>query len=785
MISVVGEALTVDETEPSAGVIGASLPRKEDGPLLTGEARFADDLRRTGALHACVVRSSLAHARIVAVAVDEALAAPGVVDVVTGADVPDVRIPMRLYPLEGMERFLQPPLARGKVRYVGEPVAVVLADSRYSAEDAAELVAVDYEPLEPVLAGDLALAEGAPILHEEAGSNLAASFTVEHGEVDALFASAHLVVEERVECHRHAAVPLETRGLVAEWDEGRGGLTVWGAAKVVHVNRRILAGMLGLSLERLRLVELHVGGGFGARGEVYPEDFLIPFCAMRLGRPVAWSEDRGEHLHATNHSREQIHELAMALDAEGRFLALRDRLTNNTGAYVRTHGTTVPSMSAGLLPGPYAWAGYRCEVRHVVTNKTPAGTYRSPGRYEANFARERLIDVAAHGLGRDPLDLRRQNLVAAGQIPYANGSHVGGRPVVYESGDFGLLVDKAADRFGYETMRAWRREEPGHPSLRRGLGLALFIEKSGIGKWDYARVEVGSDGKPVVYAGAASVGQGVETALAQVCAEHLGVDFASLRVVHGDTASVPEGMGAFGSRTSMLTGSAVMKASAALRARLLELAGEELEIAAEDLTLEGDRVHARGSPSRAITLAELAEAARPERALARGLEPRLEEEAYFYCEDMSFPYGLHLAAVEVDVETGAVRIDRYAVAYDIGRAINPILVEGQIVGGAAQGIGGALLEELAYDEGGQLASGSFMDYLIPTAGEVPTVEVLVTEDAPTPLNPLGAKGAGEGGTAAVGAALANAVSDALGAEATRLPLTPEYVRELAAKGERI
>ena len=783
MISLVGEAAQADP-EAATRAIGTSYLRKEDGPLLTGRARFADDLARPGAVHACIVRSSVAHARVASISIEEALAVPGVVDVVTGADLPEVRIPMRLYALEGMERFLQPPLARDTVRYVGEPVAVVLADSRYTAEDAAELVLIDDEPLEPVLAGDLALEEGAPVLHEETGTNLAAAFVVEHGDVDALFASADLVVEERIECHRHAAVPLETRGLVAEWDERVGELTVWGAAKVVHVNRRILAGMLGLPLERVRLVELHVGGAFGARGEVYPEDFLIPFCAMRLGRPVAWAEDRSEHLHATNHSREQIHEIALALEADGRFLALSDRLTNNTGAYVRTHGATVPSMSAGLLPGPYTWSGYRCEVRHVVTNKTPAGTYRSPGRYEVNFARERLIDIAAHRLGRDPLDLRHQNLVPAGQIPYSSGSQIGGRPVVYESGDYALLVDKAAERFGYESLRRWRDEDPGDPALRRGVGIGLFVEKTGIGRWDYARVQLESDGQTVVYAGAASVGQGVETALAQVCAEHLGVGFDDLRVVHGDTAVVREGMGAFGSRTSMLTGAAVMKASVALRARLLELAADALEIGPDDLTLEGDRIRAKDSPGHAISLRELVEWARPELALGRGIDPRLDEEAYFYSEDMSFPYGLHVAALEVDVETGAVRVARYAVAYDVGRAINPALVEGQVVGGAAQGIGGALLEELAYEESGQLVSGSFVDYLIPTAGELPPVEVLVTEDAPTPLNPLGVKGSGEAGTAAAGAALANAVSDALGAEAKRLPLSPERVLRLVAEGDR-
>jgi CO/xanthine dehydrogenase Mo-binding subunit len=761
-------------------LIGKRLPRKEDDALLRGRACFVDDFALSDLVHATILRSPHAHARVVSIDASRARADASVVAVVSADDLPEggPEIPMRMFVYPGTERFLQRPLAHGVVRYSGEPVAVLVAESRYSAEDAAELVEVVYEPLEAVVEAHRGLDDGAPVVHAAAGSNLAGSFTIDKGDVDAAFASADVVVEERIVCGRHAAVPLETRGLAAEVDPRTGELTVWGAAKIPHVNRRMLAGMLRWPEERIRLVELHVGGGFGGRGEFYPEDYLIPYCAVALGRPVAWVEDREEHLRSSNHSREQIHEIGIALGSDGSFLALRDRLVNDQGAYIRTHGMVVPGMSAGLLPGPYHWPAYRCDVAQAITNKTPAGTYRAPGRFEANLARERLIDIAARRLDRDPADLRRQNLVPPERIPYETGTHTAGHPVVYESNDFPLLLDKALARFDYDAMRAWRDSDSVFPR-RRGLGLAFFVEKSGIGGWEYARVELVTGGKTVVYTGTASVGQGVETALAQICADVLGVRYEDVTVRHGDTADVPDGMGAFGSRATMLAGSAVSEASTALRERVLRLAGFLLEADASDLAVAGDRVVVRGSESRGTTLAELVEAARAPAALAAGLEPGLAEARYFRCDDMSFPYGLHCAAVEVDVETGAVAVERYLVAYDIGRAINPTLVEGQIAGGAAQGLGGALFEELAYDPGGQLVAGSFMDYLLPTACEVPDVEVLVTEDAPTPLNPLGAKGAGEGGAAAVGAAIANAVSDALDAEATRLPLSPERVLELA------
>ncbi|MFL5818802.1 MAG: xanthine dehydrogenase family protein molybdopterin-binding subunit [Conexibacter sp.] len=764
-------------------IVGRSVLRKEDPALLRGAARFVDDLRG-GALEIAILRSPFPHARIAAIDVAEARRQPGVVDVLVAADLPDGGpvIPMRMFRQPGAERFLQRPLATDRVRYVGEPVAVVVATSRYLAEDAAERIAVDYEPLDPVTDMEAALAPDAPVLHAEAGTNLAAAFDLGRGDVDAAFAAADAVVEVEIRCGRHAAVPMETRGLLARLEPGGGRLVVHGAAKVVHVNRRILAGLLGWPEDRIRFVEESVGGGFGARGEFYPEDYLVPFCALRLGQAVAWTEDREEHLRATNHSRDQLDRLAAALTADGRFLALRAELTINTGAYVRTHGSVVPGMSGGLLPGPYVWPALACHVRQVVTNKTPAGTYRAPGRYETTLARERLIDVAARRLGIDPVELRRRNLVAPEQMPYDNGSATDGHPVVYDSGDYPRLLERGLEHVVWEELRAWRATPPQRPELRRGVAIALFVEKSGIAQWEYARMELDSLGRPVLCSGSASVGQGVDTVLAQIAAEALGVPYEAVRVRHGDTDDVPDGMGAFGSRATSLGGAAAHQAASALRERVLELAAAKLDVAVEKLELTATGVSVRGARAAGVTFAELVAASGTAAAIADGRRPGLSEEAYFRTEEMSFPYGLHCAAVELDAETGAVRIERYGVAYDVGRAINPQLVEGQIVGGLAQGLGGALFEDLVYDDAAQLVSGSFMDYLIPTAVEVPAVRVLITEDCPTQRSPIGAKGAGEGGTTAAGAALAGAVSDALGVEVTRLPMTPEWIVR-AARGE--
>ena len=755
--------------------IGRSHLRKEDRPLLTGAAPFADDVALPGMAHATILRSPLGHARIAGIDASAARALHGVAAVFTAADLAGggPEIPMRMFRRPGMERFLQRPLARDVVRYSGEPVAVVVAESRYVAEDAAELVEAAYDPLPAVVDADRALEPGAPVLHSAAGTNLAAEFVVGHGDVDAAFAEADLIVSLPIACHRHAAVPLETRGLIADPNGEDGRLTIWGAAKVPHVNRRMLAAMLERAERDIRFVEVAVGGGFGARGEFYPEDFLIPWCAVGLGRPVAWAEDREEHLRSTNHSREQRHDLELALAADGAFLGLRGVIVNNTGAYVRTHGSVVPGMTAGLLPGPYRLPAYRVIVRQVVTNKTPSGTYRAPGRYEAALARERLVDIAARRLGRDPADLRRQNLVAPAEMPYATGTELEGHPVVYDSGDYPRLLQRGLEQFDYGGMRAWR-DAGTDARLRRGVGLALFVEKSGIGVWEWGRASLVAGGDIVVHTGTASLGQGVQTVLAQVCADQLGIDYDRVRVERVDTDAVPDGMGSFGSRATALGGSAVAHAAAALHERILEAAADRLEAAVDDLELDGAAVAVRGTPSARVSLAELVEDG--------GVE--LACDGRFSSEDMSYPYGLHCAAVEVDLDSGGVRIQRYAIAYDVGRAVNPTLIEGQIVGGLAQGAGGALLEHLAYDDQGQLVAGNFADLLLPTAAEVPPVEVLVTEDAPSPLTPLGFKGAGEGGASAAGAAIANAVSDALGTEVTALPITPERVLALADAGGR-
>jgi carbon-monoxide dehydrogenase large subunit len=753
--------------------IGRSERRKEDLPLLRGQAGFVDDLYGPDALHAAILRSPVGHARLGRIDPGPARELEGVVDVITAADLPEggPKIPMRMFKREGMERFLQRPLAVDKVRYSGEPVAVVVAESRYLAEDAAELVEVDYEPLPTALDVASTLAAGAPLLHEDAGTNLVAEYDLGRGDVEEALASAEEVVEITFHCGRHAAVPMEPRGLLAFPEDGTDRLVLHGAAKIVHVNRRILAGMLGWPEERIRFVEPSVGGGFGARGEFYPEDYLIPFCALRLGRAVAWTEDREEHLRAINHSRDQLDRIRIGLDADGNFLALDAELTIDTGAYVRTHGGVVPGMSGGLLPGPYLWPSFRCKVRQVVTNKTPAGTYRAPGRYETTLARERAVDIAARRVGLDPVELRRRNLVPADRMPYDNGSMTDDHPVVYDSGDYPLLLEQGLELFDDDEMRRWRASAPaGGP--RRGLGVAFFVEKSGIAEWEYARIELGDDGGAVVYSGSASMGQGVETVLAQVAAETLGLPYESVTVRHGDTDEVPDGMGAFGSRATSLGGAAVAEAATALRERLLGLAGEELGLDPAELDLAPSGVVAFEGGVEGVSYERL-------RELAGG---SLTEETTFRTDAMSFPYGLHCCAVEIDGETGEVRIERYAVAYDVGRAVNPQLIEGQIRGGLAQGVGGALFEELAYDENGTLVSGSFMDYLIPTAAEIPSVRVRVTEEAPTQRTPLGAKGAGEGGTTAAGAAIAAAVSDALGVEVTETPIRPEWVVR-AARGE--
>ena len=760
-------------------MIGRSVRRLEDPRRLRGEGIYVDDVHLPGILHATVVRSPHAHARLREIDAAAAREAPGVAAVFTAGDLMDALrpIPIRLVPDDRLLRYLQHPLAVDRVRYVGEPVALVVARSRAAAEDAAERVEVGFEPL------PAAIGAGSPppaALFDHTPDNVASLIEEGFGDPDAAFARAHRIVRLTFRTGRHTAVPMETRGLVAAPDRGaahgRGRLTIWGPTKVTHFNRGVLAAMLGWPEHRIRLVEPEVGGGFGARGEFYPEDFLVPCAALRLGRPVKWIEDRVEHLSAINHSREQCYELALALDPDGRFLGLRAEMTNDMGAYLRTHGTVVPGLSAGMLPGPYEMEAYRCRVRCVLTNKTPTGTYRAPGRFECNAARERLIDRAARVTGIDPVELRMRNLIRPERMPFARGTTILGEEVEYDSGDYPHALAEAASLSGFPSRVRGEARDGEAPDgkeagwrpaarYRSGWGLACFVEKTGTGPFEGARACLDRSGALVIATGAADLGQGLETCLAQIAGDALGVDHAGIIVRHGDTDLIPHGVGSFASRGTVMAGNAVHAAVTELRTRLLERAAARLETAASDLVIEADGV-IRSAGGGSCTLADLA------------AEPGLETVHYFRCERMAYSHGVAVARVRVDTATGLVVPERIWLLYDVGRVVNPGLVAGQIEGGIAQGLGGALLEELRYDDAGQFLSGSFMDYLLPGTTDVPSIVHRDLGGSPSPRNPLGVKGAGEVGIAGIGGAIANAVADALGdaeGDSDRLPLTPERV----------
>jgi carbon-monoxide dehydrogenase large subunit len=755
----------------TAKFVGRSVPRLEDRPLLLGQGRFAADISFSGQWTMRVVRSAVAHGKIKSIDAAAALKLPGVHAVWTAADVAHIPpIPFRLTGLKSLEPYRQPVLAKEIVRYVGEPVAVVFAENAYLAEDAADLVEVAIEQLSITL-----LATEQPGVYEHDGAELTTEAGVlqkSYGDVDAAFRAAHAVVSLELSIGRHSGVPLETRGAIARYDEARDILEMHGAAKVPHWNRDTLAQMLGRKRESIQLFEGHVGGGFGIRGELYPEDILVCAAALKFRKPIKLIEDRREHLIAANHSREQHHKIRAAIDKDGHLLAIDDEFFHDNGAYMRTHAATVPDLTAAMLPGPYVVPAYRA-VGHIrLTNKTPCGTYRAPGRYESTFVRERLLDAIAAKVGVDKVEIRRRNLIGKSAMPYALGLDTLGTKIVYDSGDYAALLDKALALADWKNLQQQllKRRATGE---KVGAGVAMFVEKSGLGPFDTVRIDVKSDGSVEVVTGVASLGQGVETVVAQICADALGVNYNNIKVIHGQTDRIDKGMGAFASRVTVMCGEATRLAATKLRAELLEVAAGLMQSNADVLDLVGEQIVRRDFASGPVlTLAEL----------AREHAAPLSAEATFESAHMVYPYGVHIAAVRVDADTGGVTIERYAIAYDIGKAVNPKLVEGQIAGGLAQGIGGALLEEFLYDESGEPLSVSFADYLMPTAREIPELSILVTEDAPSPLNPLGLKGAGEGGANPVGAAIASAIDDALGrpGAVTRLPVSPQRLKALMA-----
>jgi len=752
--------------------IGQSVKRLEDLPLLQGKGFFAADFNWHDQIYMRVVRSPVAFGRILSIDTDAARGMDGVIAVWTSADVEDIpQIDFRMTRIQGLSPYRQWILARDYVRYVGEPVAVVFASSPYLAEDAAELVFCEIED------GDVhldATAEPVPFMPETLPGVLSEPAVIRkaYGDLDSAFASAHRIISLRARVGRHTGVPMETRGALGVFDNDTGVLTMYGAAKVPHYNRGAIATMLGLETDKVQLSEGHVGGGFGIRGELYPEDVLVCTAALRLRRPVKWVEDRKEHLLAANHSRDQTYDMEAAVDSRGFILGLKVQFYTDQGAYVRTHGGTVSDLSAGLFPGPYIVPAYAIEGHIRLTNKTPSGTYRAPGRYESTFARERLLDKIAAELVLSPVDVRRTNLIPETSMPFDRKIDALGTHVVYDSGKYHDLLERLLERVDYPRLvdEVAARRAAGE---KVGIGIGYFVEKSGLGPKDLVRISVAPTGEIEIVTGVASIGQGVETAMAQICAETLQVPIDRMTVIHGQTDRIEFGLGAFASRVTVMTGSAVKIASEALLDEARPVAAVLLQVPEDTL------VYATGCFSTVGAEATVGLGAIAEHMPQEG---GLKSEGLFSADHMAYPYGIHFAQVRIDAETAGVKIERYLVAYDVGRSINPMLIEGQIVGAAAQGIGGALLEEFVYDEYGQPLAASFADYLMPTGHEMPEVETLVREDAPSPINPLGVKGAGEGGITAVGAAIASAVDDAIQKPGAvwELPLSPERLYRILA-----
>ncbi|HKH47365.1 MAG TPA: xanthine dehydrogenase family protein molybdopterin-binding subunit [Thermoanaerobaculia bacterium] len=771
--------------------LGERIKRNEDPRLLTGRALFVDDIDLADMVHVAFVRSPHAHARLLGIDVSRALEREGVIAVYTAEDLGDywqhgpLLVPPP--PVEGMvfHERTQVPLAKDKVRHPGEAVALVVAVSRYVAEDAAEDVVVDYEPLPAVVDLEKALEPGASLVHEDVGSNLAAFVPQKKGDYEAARAKADVVIRRRFWYDRGAAAAIENRGVVAQWDHRAQRLTVWDTTQAPIPVRNGLAAMLGLSEHQVRLVAPFIGGGFGPKIMMfYPEEVLIPWLAIRLERPVKWIEDRVENFFATTQERGQLHDAEIAMTRDGIILGVKDSFLHDTGAY-DPYGLTVPLNSQCTLMGPYRVPAYDSELRAVFTNKTIVTPYRGAGRQHGVFVIERLMDLASRELGIDRTEIRRRNFLRPDEFPH---DHViiyqDFAPLYYDSGNYEPVLDQILERIGYE--RFLREEQPRLRAEGRkvGIGVVAYVEGTGIGPFEGARVQVQTSGKVTVVTGVGTQGQGHFTVLAQVAAQQLGVEVADVDVVTGDSDQFHWGTGTFASRGAVVAGNAVNEAAKNVREKAVRLAAERLGVAEDQIELSGGAARVVGEPGRSIGLGELAKLANPMRgAVKPGTEPGLEATRYFGPFRGATASGCHAMIVEIDPETMQVDIQKYVVVHDCGRVLNPLLVDGQVHGGVAQGIGNAFYEQLVYDENGQLLNASFMDFLLPTALDVPRVEV-GHEETVSPLNALGTKGAGEAGAIPVGALFAQAVEDALavpGLEILEIPLNPSRLWELVGE----
>ena len=767
---------------------GASVPRLEDGALLRGEGRFVDDLSFPGMLHAAFVRSPHAHAAIRGIDKTAALAVPGVRAVLTLQDLRpylrNERLVVALPSASYRQERNRPALAGDEAVHVGEPIAVVVADDRYIAEDALALLAVDYEPLPAASDCRAALAPGAPKVHRDAPHNLLAEFSMGYGDADQAFTRAAHVFRESLWMHRGGSHSIECRGAVAVHDAIEDRITLWCSTQMPHAALRVLVDMLGRDENRMRVVTPDLGGGFGPKLVIYPEDVVLCIAALVTGRPVKWIEDRREHFIATTQERDQYWEVEIAVDKDARILGVRGTMIHDHGAFT-ARGVNLAHNSAETVTLPYEVPVYRMNVKVALTNKVAVTPVRGAGHPQGTFVMERLLDRVARELKLDRAEVRRRNLIPAAKMPYTKQLKTrGGMQVVLDSGDYPKCQEEACARAGWGEFRA-RQDVARRQGRHLGIGLANFVKGTGRGPFEGVTVRIGPSGKVHVYSGATAMGQSTRTMLAQIVAEQLGEDMDNVTVTTGDTAVIPIGIGTSNSRTTVTAGSSAHLAAKKVRQKALKVAALLLKAAEQDLEIVGAEVRVKNAPGMKVGLGRIAHtvAGTPGYALPGEVEPGMEATEYFVVDDMAYANGTAVAEVEVDVETGAVRILRYVIAHDCGRLIHPRIVDGQILGGVAHGIGNALYEWMGYDENAQPVTTNLGEYLLVTATEMPRVEI-IHQESPSPLNPLGVKGVGECGVVPAPAAIISAIEDALspfGVRVAKSPLFPADIVALIAK----
>jgi aerobic carbon-monoxide dehydrogenase large subunit len=775
----------------STRYFGAPVKRNEDHRLLTGQALFVDDVELPGMLHVAFLRSQVAHARINSIDVSGALKCEGVVAVYIAEDLDAYWQPGPLLvpppPIAGITFNLrtQVPLAKDWIRHTGEPLAIVVAESRYLAEDALDEIVVDLDMLPVVVDIESALDPSSVHVHDDLGTNVSAHVYQSKGDYRAAASRADLILKRRFHYEHGISSPIETRGVVAQWDARGSQMTIWDTTQAPVFIRNGLAAMLGLGEHQVRVIAPFVGGGFGPKMMMfYPEEVTLPWIAMRLNRPVKWIEDRLEHFFATTHERGQIHDAEIAVDRDGRILGIKDVFLHDTGAY-NPYGLTVPINSQCTLLGPYLVPAYDSTFTAVFTNLPIVTPYRGAGRQHGVFVIERLLDLVAHELEIDPAEIRRRNLIPSDAFPYKNEIiYQDFQPLEYDSGNYEPVLDMALEAIGYAAFTG--SEQPKLRAAGRcvGIGIACYVEGTGIGPYEGAKVQVLANGKVSVATGIGTQGQGHFTSFAQIAADQLGVDVRDVDIVTGDTERFYWGAGTFASRGAVVAGNAVNEASKVVRQKALKLASDTFECSEDDLVIADGKVSIIGIPGKFIRLGELAQRANPMRgAVKPGTEPGLESTQYFGPPSGATANGVHAIIIEIDPETFDLKILKYVVVHDCGTVINPMILAGQIHGGVAQGIGNAFYEKLSFDDQGQLLNASLADYLLPTALEVPRMELAHTT-TPSPLNPLGIKGAGEAGAIPVGPLFAQAIEDALQlkqkkVELLEIPLSPSRLFELS------